>query len=56
MPELMLHCPATGAVVSTGIDVALQAFATVELHDNAFRCTACGQMHTWDKSDAFPDT
>lgn len=52
--RLMIRCPNTGQAVPTGIAFGdRMSFETNSLSNNALKCEACGQMHTWNKEDAF---
>jgi hypothetical protein len=51
MGIIMIHCPATGHGVSTGIEV----WATDQLPivTASTLCPACGRVHHWTKNDAW---
>jgi phage FluMu protein Com len=54
MPRLMIKCPKAKKLVPTGMFMSKDSFdnpANV-LTNNTVRCFACGEMHTWSKSDA----
>jgi hypothetical protein len=58
MGQLAIKCPETGQLVGTGIGVPnreaaaeMLANPNVTLENNAVGCAACGQTHTWSKSD-----
>jgi hypothetical protein len=54
MARVMINCPDTGEPVPTGFDMNQQSFETSQMSGNSFGpCPACGQMHTWDKEDAY---
>ncbi len=55
MGQVMIKCPETQKPVSTGMDLPESVFKspTTELTGNAFRCPECGNIHTWDKKDAY---
>jgi len=53
MAIVMIHCPETGTPVSTQHHASESQFAS-EAYDNAaVRCTACGAIHRWTKSEAW---
>lgn len=56
MANVMIRCPKTGEAVPTGIGMDFESFKSVEMSDNQVRCTSCGEMHLWQKEDAFPDS
>lgn len=56
MADVMIRCPKTGAAVPTGIGMDWESFKFVTMEGNQVGCPSCGQMHTWDKKDAFPDS
>lgn len=53
MPQLLIDCPETLLPVKTGMSVSRESFDTVTLKNNATDCPHCGQMHRWDKEDAY---
>jgi HipA-like protein len=52
--RLVITCPTTGNPVSTGMVMDQQMFERedIVLENNTIRCSACGQLHTWNKKDA----
>jgi hypothetical protein len=54
MPMLLIKCPVTGKMISTGFSMDKGSFEnpTNIMSNNSVRCPHCGQMHTWDKKDA----
>jgi hypothetical protein len=51
----MINCPKTGNPIFTGMSMDEESF---EQDSNAFSqtgtpCTECGEMHKWQKQDAF---
>jgi hypothetical protein len=54
MPRVMIKCPKTSKLVSTGIIMRKDSFdnPTNVLTSNTFRCSSCGEKHIWSKSDA----
>ena len=57
MPAILITCPATGKPVDTGIYLDTLSFenpATI-MEQNIVVCPHCGQQHTWDKKDAYPE-
>jgi predicted RNA-binding Zn-ribbon protein involved in translation (DUF1610 family) len=53
MGAVKIKCPTTGKAVSTGIAMDRASFESSQMSDNKFKCPACGQMHAWDKKDAW---
>jgi len=53
MPMIMITCPNTKQPVPTGIGADEESFRTMTLDNNFVQCSACGQLHTWSKKDAF---
>jgi hypothetical protein len=52
MPELLITCPSTGELFSTGMSMEKQAFERSNLVNAlAGPCPHCGQMHPWRKED-----
>ena len=57
MADVMIKCPKTGVPVPTQIGMDFESFKSSEMTDNTFGpCPSCGEMHTWSKADAFPDS
>ena len=54
MPRIMIKCPKTKKLVPTGFAMDKASFdnPTNVLTNNTVSCPACGQNHTWSKSDA----
>lgn len=52
MARVMTRCPNTGAEVSTILRMQEPAFEALT-GEHAFRCGACGDIHRWDKADAW---
>jgi hypothetical protein len=53
MSDILVRCPQTGTSVPTGLKaewVMLNSLPPVAV---PFLCTACGQIHTWKRSDAW---
>ena len=53
MPRVMIHCPTTGDSVSTRHTMSEAQFAGEAFENAAVRCSACGQIHRWNKADAW---
>lgn len=53
MAHIVIKCPNTGKPVPTGVDMDKKGFESAQLSGNSFQCPACGNMHTWDKKDAW---
>lgn len=54
MGRVVVQCPNTGAgvTVDTGFSVDRASFQKLKVRDCVFRCSSCGQYHTWNKEDA----
>ena len=53
MPRIMITCPKTGKPIHV-INVAKRSkFETGMFTNMRIECPECGQMHTWNKSDAY---
>jgi hypothetical protein len=52
MRSIIITCPTTGQEVRTGLEMDEEAFDAATLTDNPVTCPACGQVHSWDISDA----
>ena len=52
MPRVLINCPTTDRPVSTVLRMREPAFEALA-GDHAFRCSACNQIHTWQKRDAW---
>jgi len=55
MTWIMIKCEKTEQAVSTGLVTDETAWGRLanDWQGEAFRCSACGTMHAWIKSDAF---
>ncbi len=53
MPRIMIKCPKNNKPVSTGMEKDADEFETFSSEGNSFDCPACGDMHSWEKNDAF---
>ena len=55
MPMLMIRCPKTGKPVPTGISMDKRALEDPKNvpRDNQAGCPHCGQLHSWNKEDAW---
>jgi hypothetical protein len=51
MGMIMIHCPATGRDVSTGIETSgVDELPSVKA---TMLCPVCGRVHDWTKDDAW---
>lgn len=50
--EVFAICPTTGKKVATGAVVSKPMFDDAENPCGGFNCSACGQVHVWDKATA----
>lgn len=53
MGTVMIKCPDTGKMLSTGIGMDKASFASASLSKNGVKCPHCGKTHIWDKKDAW---
>ena len=56
MAQVLSRCPQTGHAVPTGFRFDLRSYEAVALEGYAVSCLACGELHRWDKKDAFLET
>ena len=52
MPRVLVKCPVDGKVVPTGYRMN-QAKLDVAEGNYAFRCSACGTIHQWVRTEAW---
>jgi hypothetical protein len=52
MGMVTIKCPITGRDVATGLVMTPAEFECAKLEANVLRCSACGRIHTWTRSDA----
>ena len=52
MAEIVIKCPKTRKLVSTGMSMDKESFETAKLEGNTMRCPACRDYHIWSKNDA----
>ena len=50
--RVVIKCPATGSVVSTVLRLRPSAFEALN-GQHSFRCERCGQIHAWNRQDAW---
>lgn len=55
MPALMVTCPITGKVVSTGIEIEPEDLRVLPRIEAPVHCPACGEKHFWTRDDAMLD-
>ena len=53
MSVVMINCPVTGDGISTRHTMSEAQFAGEAFENAAVRCPACGQVHRWNKADAW---
>ncbi len=53
MGTVVIRCPKTGKVVPVGFDAVRQTFHAPENAMAVTRCPACGEVHQWQKRDAW---
>ena len=53
MADIFIHCPRTGAPVSTGLKTEWVLLHSLPRVAVPLRCAACGQMHKWRPEDAW---
>ena len=52
MARILIKCPNTARAVPTVLRMRESAFSSLS-GSHAFRCSACNQIHTWEKQDAW---
>ncbi len=50
--RVLITCPETGEAVETVFRLRPTAFEALK-GQHSFRCSRCGQIHAWSKSDAW---
>jgi hypothetical protein len=53
MPEVLIRCPVTHKLLSTGIALDLECFHRADLREMSTYCPFCARHHPWQKEDAF---
>ena len=53
MARVMIACPDTGRSIYTGVSYDELTFGISQLADKPVFCPECGQVHTWNKQDAY---
>lgn len=53
MPNVVIRCPKTQAIVPVGIQMDLASWKTSQMENNAVGCPACGETHVWGKANAW---
>ena len=53
MARAMIACPNTGKPVYTGMSFDTLSFATSRLSNRSVACPECGQVHIWNKQNAY---
>jgi uncharacterized C2H2 Zn-finger protein len=48
---LMIRCPNTGKLFSTGMDMDRSIFQNATFTGNSVKCPHCAQVHAWSKGD-----
>ena len=55
MPALMVTCPNTARIVSTGIEIEAEDLRVLPRLAAPVYCPACGEKHFWTRDDAMLD-
>jgi hypothetical protein len=55
MPALMVTCPTTARIVSTGIEIEADDLRALPRIAAPVYCPACGEKHFWTRDDAMLD-
>ena len=50
--RVLIRCPETGTPVETVFRLRPSAFEALQ-GEHRFRCARCGQIHAWNKDDAW---
>ena len=53
MGVVVIECPNTGRVVSTGIETDADSFRSLPHTLSRFKCPLCGGVHHWWKGEAW---
>ena len=53
MTRVFVTCPETKMALYTGMDMDKSEFESSDLQDQRVKCSHCGQVHVWQKEDAF---
>lgn len=53
MGTVVIRCPNTGKLVPVGFEATRDAFHAAENAMSTIRCSACGELHRWQKRDAW---
>lgn len=53
MGTIVIRCPKTGKVVPVGFEAVREMFHASENALSATHCPACGEIHRWQKRDAW---
>ena len=56
MARVMIACPDTGKPIYTGMSCDEVTFEASQLTDKSVLCPECGQVHTWNKQDAYVES
>jgi hypothetical protein len=52
MATVLVTCPITGKLVSTGIETEVEVLKRLPRIEASIRCPACGEKHFWTCDDA----
>ena len=55
MALVLIKCPTLGVDVSTSQHMREAEFEAALFPNAAFRCPACGEIHRWEKAQAWVD-
>jgi hypothetical protein len=53
--RILITCPVTGTPVETVLRMRQSAFDVLQ-GEHRFRCTRCGEVHSWRREDAWLET
>jgi predicted RNA-binding Zn-ribbon protein involved in translation (DUF1610 family) len=53
MARVMIACPDTKRPIYTGVSSDEVTFETSQLAGQSISCPQCGQVHIWNKQDAY---
>lgn len=53
MGMVMIKCPNTSKPIPTGIGMDKASFEASNMSGNSVKCPKCGNIHIWDKRDAW---
>ena len=53
MSQVLITCPETKRPVYTGLNYEWPSFESADLPRQTLKCPQCGNIHSWQKSEAY---